>query len=229
MKKLMQIGLLSAGLAGFGLAASAAEPKIATFNFQKAYDAYYKSIQSALAIRRDVAEVKKEESERVDIAKKHDEEYRQLIDKANDQAISAEQREKSKRLADDKRAELEVDKQSFTEFEQRAKSHIQMEEERRTSDIIKEIRGVVDAHAKSGGYSMVLDSSGESTYHVPVLLYSAGQDDLTDSIIKELNAAAPPGSLDTNALAAPISNTFSSNPLAAPATNKLIVPGSSIK
>jgi Skp family chaperone for outer membrane proteins len=229
MKKLMQIGLVSAGLAGFGLAAWAAEPKIATFNFQKAYDAYYKSIQSALAIKRDVAEVKKEESERIDIAKKHDEEYRQLIDKANDQAVSAEQRDKSKRLADDKRAELEVDKQSFTEFEQRAKLHIQTEEERRTSDIIKEIRGVVDAHAKSAGYAMVLDSSGESAYHVPVLLYSGGQDDLTDSIIKELNAAAPPGSLDTNALTAPISNSSSPNTLAAPTTNKLIVPGSSIK
>jgi len=216
MKKLMQIGLLSVGLAGFGLAGRAAEPKIATFNFQKAYDAYYKSIQSAMAIKRDVADVKKEEAARIDAAKKHDEEYRQLIDKANDQAVSAEQREKSKKDADTKRAELEVDKQAFTEFEQRAKLHIQTEEERRTTDIIKEIRGVIDAHAKAGGYALVLDSSGESAYHVPVLLYASGQDDLTDSIIKELNAAAPPGSLDTNALAAP-------------AANNLIIPGSTVK
>lgn len=225
----MHIGLVAAGLAGFALAARAAEPKIATFNFQKAYDAYYKSIQSALAIKRDVADVKKEESERIDIAKKHDEEYRQLIDKANDQAVSAEQREKSKRAAEDKRTELEYDNQSFKEFEQRAKLHIQTEEERRTTDIIKEIRGVVEAHAKSGGYSLVLDSSGESAYHVPVLLYSSGQDDLTDSIIKELNVAAPPGSLDTNALAAPSSDPLSSNALSAPSTNRLIAPGSSLK
>jgi Skp family chaperone for outer membrane proteins len=216
MKNLTQIGLLSVGLAGFGLAGRAAEPKIATFNFQKAYDAYYKSIQSALAIKRDVNDVKKEEAQRIDIAKKHDEEYRQLIDKANDQAVSAEQRDKSKKLADDKRAELEVDRQTLSEFEQRAKLHIQTEEERRTTDIIKEIRSVVDAHAKSAGYSLVLDSSGESAYHVPVLLYSNGTEDLTDSIIKELNAAAPPGSLDTNAVTSPI-------------TNNLSIPGKTIK
>jgi Skp family chaperone for outer membrane proteins len=216
MKKFMQIGLLFAGLASFGPTGRAAEPKIATFNFQKAYDAYYKSIQSALAIKRDVTDVKKEEAQRIDIAKKHDEEYRQLIDKANDQAVSAEQRDKSKKLADDKRAELEVDRQTLSEFEQRAKLHIQTEEERRTTDIIKEIRSVVDAHAKSAGYSLVLDSSGESAYHVPVLLYSNGTDDLTESIIKELNAAAPPGSLDTNALNAPT-------------TNNLSIPGSTIK
>jgi outer membrane protein len=208
MKKLMLIGFLSAGLAGFGVAAWAADLKIATFNLQKAFDSYYKSIQSNLAIRQEVAEVQKEEALRLDSYKKHGEEYRQLIDKANDQAVSAAQREKSQQAAEDKRAELETDKQYLTEFEQKAKLHIQTKQEQRTTEIIKEIQGVVEAHAKAGGYTLVLDSSGLSAYHVPVLLYSNGQDDLTDSIIKELNAAAPPGSLDTNFLNAPSSNNL---------------------
>jgi Skp family chaperone for outer membrane proteins len=204
MKKLMQIGLLSVGVAGFGLAGWAAEQKIATFNLTKAFNGYYKTIQATVAIKQEIADAKKEEAQMIESGRKHDEEYRKLLDKANDQAVSVEEREKSKKPADDKRAELEYDKQSISEFERRADAHLRAKQQQRTADIVKEIEGVVQAHAKAAGYSMVLDSSGESANLVqsPVLLWSNGQDDMTDSIIKELNAAAPPGSLDTNAPAA---------------------------
>ena len=202
MKKLMQIGLLSAGLAGFGPAGWGAEQKIATFNLNKAFIGYYKTIQGTVAIKQQVAEAEKEETQMIESARKHDEQLHNLIDKANDQAVSAEQRDKSKRAADDKRAELEADKQNISDFERQAKSHLRAKQEQRTEEIVEEIKGVVKAHAIAAGYSMVLDSSSESVPHVTVLLYSNGKDDLTDSIIKELNAAAPPGSLDTNAPAA---------------------------
>jgi len=200
MKKLMQIGLLAAGLAGFGPTGRCADQKIATVDFAKAFNSYYKTIQAGATIRQEIADAKKEEAQMLESAKKHDEELRQLIDKANDQAVSAEQRDKSKKAADDKRAELEVDKESISEFDRRAEAHLRLKEDQRTVDLVKEIQGVIGARAKAAGYTMVLDSSGISRNNlVSVLLYSNGQDDLTDAIIKELNAAAPPGSLDTNA------------------------------
>jgi Skp family chaperone for outer membrane proteins len=203
MKKLMQIGLLAVGLAGFGLPGRSAEQKIATVDFAKAFNSYYKTIQAGVSIRQEISDAKKEEAQMVESYKKHGEELSQLIDKANDQAVSAEQRDKSRRAADDKRAEIEVDKQSVSEFERRAEAHLRAKEDQRMADLVKEIQGVVSARAKTAGYSMVLDSSGLSRNNlVTVLLYSNGQDDLTESIIKELNAAAPPGSLDTNAPAA---------------------------
>jgi hypothetical protein len=52
--------------------------------------------------------------------KKHEDEWRKLIDKANDQAVSADERDKSKKAAADKYAELESDKQSIKEFDQMA-------------------------------------------------------------------------------------------------------------
>jgi hypothetical protein len=39
---------------------------------------------------------------------------------------------------------------------------------------------------------MVLDVSGESANMAPLVLFSSGVNDLTDSLIKELNAGAPP-------------------------------------
>jgi hypothetical protein len=41
-----------------------------------------------------------------------------------------------------------------------------------------------------------LDISGDSANMTPVVLYSSGVNDLTETLIKELNAAAPAGSLD---------------------------------
>jgi Skp family chaperone for outer membrane proteins len=70
-------------------------------------------------------------------------------------------------------------------------------EQQRRDDIVREIRKVLDAKAKAAGYTMVLDVSGESANMVPVLLYTDGQNDMTESLIKELNSGAPPGALDT--------------------------------
>ena len=60
------------------------------------------------------------------------------------------------------------------------------------------IRKVVVARAKAAGYSMVIDVSAESfnQSHTPVILYSNGDNDMTDAVLKQLNAAAP---LDTAA------------------------------
>jgi Skp family chaperone for outer membrane proteins len=212
MKQFMRIGLLSAGLAGFALGGWAAEQKIATFNLLKAFNTYYKTVQSTAALKQEADEVEKERAQMVENGRKHEEEWRKLIDKANDQAVSAEERDKSKKAAADKYAELETDKQSINEFERVASTRLQEKKRQRTDDIVKEIRGVVDAHAKAAGYSLVLDPSGESMNMVPVLLYSNGQDDMTDAIIKELNAAAPAGALDTNAPAAASSTNLTNAP-----------------
>jgi outer membrane protein len=199
MKKLMQISLLTAGWASFALAGQAAEQKIATMDLRKAIQRYYKTIQSTAALTKEASEMEKEHSQMVDNAKKHEEEYHKLIDKANDQAISAEERDKAKKTAVDIYTELEADKQSINQFDQMAKARLEEKDRQRLEDIEKEITGVVEAHAKAAGYSKVIDSSGISAnLGRPVLIYTDGQDDMTETIIKELNAAAPPGSLETN-------------------------------
>src|ERR1039457_4533474 len=105
MKKFMQIGLLSVALAGFGFAGWAAEQKIAMFNLRKAFESYYKTIQSNAALKQEAAEVDKERAQMVENGRKHEDEWRKLIDKANDQSLSAEERDKAKKAASDKYAE----------------------------------------------------------------------------------------------------------------------------
>jgi outer membrane protein len=208
MKKFIRNSLLAAALAGLSMAARAAEQKIATFNLGKALDSYYKTIQSTKGLKEEESEASKEETQMIENERKHEDDYRKLIEKANDQAVSAEEREKSRQAAAEKRTELDNDKQSITEFDRMATARLREKVRLKRDDLVKEIEGVVEARAKAGGYTLVLDTSGESLNGATVVVYTNGQDDLTDGVIKELNAAAPPGSLDTNSA----SSSFLLNP-----------------
>jgi outer membrane protein len=198
MKKLIPIILITAAWLALAGVASAADQKIGIVDLRKVFDKYYKTVQSTAALKLQAADMEKERKQMIDSAERHKEEWQKLIDKANDQAVSAEERDKSKKAAEQKYIELETDKQSITEFDRAASSRLREKELQRRDDIVKEIRVVLNADAKAAGYTLVLDPSGESQNMVPVVLYNNGQNDLTEALIKELNATAPPGALDTN-------------------------------
>jgi Skp family chaperone for outer membrane proteins len=213
MKKFMQLGLLAVACAGFGFTARAAEQKIGIFDLRKAFESYYKTKLSNVALSNEVAEAGRERAQMVENARKHQDEYRKLIDQADDQAVSAEEREKGKQAAVKKIEELKSDEQDINTFDRAANARIGEKKNMRREEIVKEIRGILEAHAIAAGYTMVFDTSGESANLVPVLLYTNGQDDLTDGVIKELNVAAPPGSLtDTNTPAAPSTASVTNTP-----------------
>jgi Skp family chaperone for outer membrane proteins len=205
MKRFVFVAMV-ASLFGLAHAVFAADQKIATVDLSKVFEKYYKTIQSSASIRQEVTDMEKERAQMIDAEKKHEDEWRGLIDKANDQATSAEARERSKKGASEKYSELENDKQSIATFDRVARQRLEEKQRQRRDDIVKEIMGVLTADAKAAGDTMVLDTSGASANMAPVVLYSNGQNDLTDALIKELNAAAPPGSLDTNS---PATSTLS--------------------
>jgi Skp family chaperone for outer membrane proteins len=198
MKKFISLTVIAAAFLVLSGAAPAADQKIATVDLRKVFDKYYKTVQSTASLKLEAADMEKERKQMLESAEKHKDEWQRLIDKANDQAVSAAERDKSKRDAEQKYIELETDKQNITEFDRAASQRLREKELQRRDAIVKEIRQILDVDAKAGGYTMVLDPSGESQNMVPVVLYNNGQNDLTDALIKELNSTAPPGALDTN-------------------------------
>jgi Skp family chaperone for outer membrane proteins len=214
MKKFIPFtfAILAVGLLACANSASAADLKIATVDLRKVFDKYYKTVQSTAGIRQEALDIDKEHKALMDNAKTDEDEWRKLIDKANDQAVSAEERDKSKKAAEEKYGQLEGDKQQITEFDRVSSSRMHDKEQQRRDDIVKEIRQVLNADAKAGGYTMVLDTSGESANMVPFVLYAHGQTDLTDALIKELNATAPPGALDAPAATNSLNSTGSNSP-----------------
>ena len=150
-----------------------AEQKIATVDLAKVFEKYYKTVRSTLAIKQEASEMQKERKDMVDAGKKQESEWQKLIDKAEDQAVSAEERAKSKKAAEDEFREVKSAGQTIQEYDRVSAARLREKERQRRDDIVKEIRSVLDADAKAGGYTLVLDVSGESANMAPIILYSS--------------------------------------------------------
>ena len=174
---------------------AAGDLKIGIVDLRKAWDSYWKKNQADAALRSRGNEL---EEERKNIQKQFEKaksDYRKALEEANDQAVSAEEREKRKKTAEAKLAEINEIDASYAAFNRNAKAQIDAQNNRMREEILKEIRGVVNAKAKTGGYSLVIDISAESVYSSPVVLFNNGDNDLTEAVITQLNANAPAGTL----------------------------------
>lgn len=169
-----------------------AQVKIAVIDLGKVFENYYKTKAANARIKDRVAEIDKELKTYLAQFEKTKEEYNKALDDANNQAVSAEEREKRKKAAESKLRELRDLEQSVAQFRAQANATIEEQRRRMTENILDEIRAVINAKARAAGCSLVLDTSGESLKGAPVVLYHTGENDLTDAVITQLNANAPP-------------------------------------
>jgi len=119
------------------------------------------------------------------------EEYDKLMAEANDPAVSAEEREKRKRAAEDKLKYLRDQEEVMQQYQRQAAVTIEEQTKRLRDNILSEIRTIVNARAKSATYSLVIDVAAETVNRTPFVLYSSNEHDLTQDVLKELNATAP--------------------------------------
>lgn len=170
-------------------------PRFAVVDMKKVFDSYYKTKQAEAQIKDRAADSDKVYKGMVDDYQKANEDYRKLIESSNDQAVSAEERDKRKKAAESKLMEIQEIEKSVKQFQAQARTTIGEMEKRMRDSIVQKIREIVDARAKAGGYMLVFDTAAQTVYQTPFILYTNGENDLTDGIVKELNADAPAGAL----------------------------------
>ncbi|MDE3067445.1 MAG: OmpH family outer membrane protein [Verrucomicrobiota bacterium] len=188
-----------------------AEQKIGTVNLRTLFDNYWKTKTAQAALNDRKAELSKEDRGFLDDLKKAKDEYQKLLEAANDQAVSGEERAKRQRAAEDKLKQIQDSEQTIAQFERQAQATLADQSQRMRSDILKEIRGAVDDKARAGGYTLVFDIAAETANQTPFLLYTSTNDnDLTAAVLAQLNAGAP---INVNTTS---TTTNSSSPLLAP-------------
>ena len=202
MKNKIQSAFLALALFAFGSSSLAADFRIATVDLRRAFDTYYKTIEASKANSNAIVERDKQYNEMIDERKKREDDWRQAVDKANNMAISADQRAKSKKDADDLSLELQIRVENISNF------YVHSEIERRdkmvqhVNELTTEITNVMSAMAKKQGFTLVLDRTAVTMTGNPLVLYTSGENDLTDALIKELNstaAALPPPEINNPA------------------------------
>jgi outer membrane protein len=188
--------LLCAALLAAPLAASAAD-RIAVVDLKKVFDGYWKTKQADLNLKERAGELDKKRKDMLDDLKKAGDEYKKLVESSTDSAVSIEERDRRKKLAETKLRELQEIEQSIGQFDRSARAQLGESQRNMRDKIVVEIRDLVNKKAKTAGYAAVLDSAAESAVGTPILLFNASLPDLTDEVISQLNATAPAGALTT--------------------------------
>jgi len=186
---------LLAALAAALLAASAqAQMKIAVVNMKTVFDGYWKTKQSDATVKERQGEFEGERKKMADDYERLNAEFRELDKGSRDPAISAEEQKKRKESANAKLLEIREIEQSVANFDRNFKQQITDQITRMRENIFRDIREVVDTKAKAANYNLIINTAAETT-QVPVFMFASGLPDLTQEIVTELNAKAPPGSL----------------------------------
>ena len=179
-------------LGWMALGASAADPKIATIDLKKVFDDYYKTKLADASIKEEATGLEKDRKALIDEHQKAVDDYKKVLEEANNQAVSADEREKRKKEAEGRLIKVNDLRQTIDQFDRTARGNLD-EKLRQTRDkILNEIRNVISTKAKSAGFTMVLDSStADQAGRPPVVLYTNGDNDVTADVLAQLNANAP--------------------------------------
>lgn len=196
LTRVFRLILPAAALALLLLPLSArAEAKIGLIDLKKVFDGYWKTKQADAQLKDRAADLDKARKGMVEDFQKASEEYKRLIEGANDQAISSEERDKRKSAAEKKLLEIKEIEQSITLFDRNSRENLATQQRRMRDKILEEIKELINTKAKSGGFSVIFDTAAETPNQTPVLLFHNGQNDLTEEILTQLNSTAPAGAL----------------------------------
>lgn len=181
-----------------------AQVKLATVDMKKVFDSYYKTKEAEARIKERAASSDKVYKSMIEDYQKANEEYRGLVESSNDAAISEDERDRRKKLAETKIMEIQEIEKQVKQFQGSARDTIGALEKRMRDDIVREIREIVNNKARAGNFTMVLDTAAQTVYQTPFILYHTTENDLTDAVIRDLNANAPAGAVsDAGAGTAP--------------------------
>jgi outer membrane protein len=168
-----------------------AQTRIATVDLRKLFDGYWKTKQADAALKDRAADLDKEYKGLRDDHKKLTEQYQKTLADANDQAVSSEERDKRKKTAEAKLKDIKDAEETIGQFERQARTTLDEQRRRMRDNVLGEVRKAIDAKAKSGGYGLVVDTAAETANATPIFVYSSGDNDLTQTVLDQLNATAP--------------------------------------
>jgi outer membrane protein len=179
------------------------QAKIGTVDLRKLFDGYWKTKQAQAQLNTRKAEFDQDDKNQREALKKGSDEYQKLLEQANDQAISADERDRRKQAVTDKLKQLQEAKNALDVFERQAQVNLNEQGQRMREKILAEIKSVVASQARAGGYLLIIDAAGETASASTAVIYSSGENDLTDKVLKQLNVNAPIGSLSAPAVTSP--------------------------
>ena len=201
MKKLLIFCLLA--IAPLSLAK--ADLKIAVIDLGKTFDNYSVTQDARKKLNEKHDQYQKELQDMISDYNHMGEELEALIKASQDPTLSHDTQIAKAKAADDKKQEFLALKNKLEERKNELDKELNDEMLRRHKEILAQITQVVDGYANPAGYDLVIDTSSVTpTSGVSIILFHSSKlIDITDTIIKQLNATAPAPTTTADSSAAP--------------------------
>lgn len=165
------------------------QTKIASVDMPKIFNGYWKTKQSQVLLESRKVELRKEIKDMADGLEKASADYKRLLDQANDQAISTDERDKRKQAATDSAKDLNSRKVAIEQFQRQAEAQLADQSQRMSGNLLGEIKKAINDKAKAGNYGLVVNSANSPSNEA--IVYVSGDNDLTSAVLAQLNAGAP--------------------------------------
>ena len=165
--------------------AGSASLRIAIVDKQKLFNNYWKKQRAQAMVEEHRADFTKEIDELAKSIKTAQADYKTLVDSANDQTLSAAEREKNRTAAQQKARDFSDLKDQYEKKSRYAQATIADQAQRMSADVLTDLNGAIADQAKAKGFDLVLDS------HSDAVAYAGATADLTAEVLKQLNAGAP--------------------------------------
>src|SRR5438067_2087727 len=102
-----------------------AQGKLAVIDLQKVFDGYYKTKAADALIKDRASDLDKQKKGLIEQYQKATDDYKKALDDANNQAVSADEREKRKKSAEASLLEAKRMDESITQFDRTARATLQ--------------------------------------------------------------------------------------------------------
>lgn len=195
MKRFLSTFLLAASVAA--LAPAQAQARIGVVDLKKVFDGYWRTKQADAQLKERQADFEKRRVGLIEDYNKANKEFQQANEAVNDPAVSAEERERRRKEAEKQLRDVRGQGESINTFDQESRQVLGEQRDRMRESVLRDIKSVLDEKAKAGGFSVVFDLASTTLNQTTVIMYTTltGTDaDLTDGVLKQLNANSPPDS-----------------------------------
>jgi outer membrane protein len=176
------------------IAAIQAQINIAVIDLQKVFTDYYKTQDAQRLITTRSDQFKKEMQEMQTDFQKLVDETQKLRDQVTDQALTEAARKERQKAFEAKVKQVQDMERKIQEFQNTRLKQFDEQSARMRQNILEEINKVVQKFAADSKFNLVLDISGKTFAGTNLVLYNQGQRDITEEILKQLNANRPASS-----------------------------------
>ena len=189
MKRVLMMLFLAVGLnLGYTLNAATA---IGVISLEKVYNGYW---------RTDVEnkKLKSKQEEALDRIKKLEESLRKegtvlgnMIKAMQDPRLAAAERSNRQQQVQTKQKELQQMQDAIQGFRERTRKDLELDMRKEREQIMEEIQQIVSAEAKKRELNLVLDHAARSAAIAPIVIFTDGENDLTEEVLRQLNLSDP--------------------------------------